>query len=85
MIVFYEKTTGKIIGNIEGRVHGEDHLKMWIGDPDKTSRIVCNWVKDTDGTLKPEIPLFGKVEKSGRLSDYVVDIKTGELCKVDTI
>ena len=30
MIIFYDKTTGKIIGTIQGRVHTKEHLNMWI-------------------------------------------------------
>lgn len=43
MIIFYDKITGKIEGTIDGRVHTEDHLKMWVGDPDKTDRLIVNW------------------------------------------
>ena len=43
MIIFYDKTTGKIEGTIDGRVHSEDHLKMWVGDKAKTERLIVNW------------------------------------------
>lgn len=43
MIVFYNTTTGKIIGTIGGRVHNKEHLKMWIGDKSDTARIVINY------------------------------------------
>jgi len=45
MILFYEKTTGKVIGSIEGRVHPELHLNMWVGEKEETDRIVVNWIK----------------------------------------
>lgn len=43
MIIFYNKNTGLIEGTIDGRVHGEQHLKMWVGDPKETDRIVIQW------------------------------------------
>lgn len=43
MILFYQKSDGAIIGTIDGRIHSEDHLKMWIGDKAQTDRIVVNW------------------------------------------
>lgn len=43
MIIFYNKTTGKINGTVNGRVHPKEHLKMWTGERDNTKRIVVNW------------------------------------------
>lgn len=43
MILFYDKTTGKIEGTIDGRVHPKEHLNMWVGDKDQTERIIINW------------------------------------------
>lgn len=43
MILFKDKETGQIIGRIDGRVHSEAHLKMWMGDRDKTERIIIEW------------------------------------------
>lgn len=43
MIIFYNKQTGNIVGTIDGRIHNEDHLKMWIGEAKETERIICNW------------------------------------------
>ena len=43
MIIFYDKATGKIEGTIDGRIHSEAHLKMWVGEKDKTERLVVNW------------------------------------------
>jgi hypothetical protein len=43
MIFFYDKKTGEIAGTIEGRIHTEDHSKMWIGDPKQVDRIVIEW------------------------------------------
>lgn len=43
MIIFYNKDTGQIIGTIDGRIHSEEQLKMWIGDKNETERIVVNW------------------------------------------
>lgn len=43
MILFYNKQTGNIIGTIDGRIHSEDHLKMWVGKKEETERIICQW------------------------------------------
>lgn len=45
MIIFYNKTDGNIEGVIEGRMHGSDQLKAWIGDPKEIGRIVIQWDK----------------------------------------
>jgi hypothetical protein len=43
MIIFYDKSTGNITGTVDGRIHPEDHLKMWVGDKDTTDRIIVSW------------------------------------------
>jgi len=43
MIIFYNKQTGNIIGTIDGRVHTEEQLNMWIGDKNETDRVVIDW------------------------------------------
>ena len=42
MIIFYDKA-GKIVGTVEGRIHSEEHLKMWIGNKNEIKRIVLDW------------------------------------------
>ena len=59
MILFYEKATGKIVGTIDGRVHQEEHLKMWVGDKDKTGRIVIQWKPTGKETITiREVPVY---------------------------
>lgn len=88
MILFYEKETGKIIGNIEGRIHDESHLRMWIGDKDKTERIVCQW-KKIDGVWQPDSDqkdIFISLDsKETKIKDYVVDVETGKLKTATTL
>jgi hypothetical protein len=79
MIIFYNKKTGKIVGNIEGRIHTNEHLNMWIGDREETDRIVCNWVKkssDKDSVvLEPELQkeIFSELDKDPKeLKKYKV-------------
>jgi hypothetical protein len=55
MIIFYEKETGKIIGTIEGRVHSNMHLNQWIGDKEKTERLIINWIKNESGVYEPDL------------------------------
>lgn len=43
MILFYDKKTGEIVGTIGGRVHTPEEMKMWIGDPQETDRVVVEW------------------------------------------
>jgi hypothetical protein len=43
MIIFYNKIDGTIIGEIDGRIHSAEHLKMWIGEKEDTERLVVNW------------------------------------------
>lgn len=45
MIIFYSKDNGEIVGTVDGRVHTDDHLNMWIGDRDKTERIIVEYKK----------------------------------------
>lgn len=42
MIIFYNKENGNIVGTIDGRVHTEEQLKMWIGG-EENDRIVITW------------------------------------------
>lgn len=43
MIIFYNKNTGIIEGIIDGRIHDDQQLNMWIGDKSETERIVIQW------------------------------------------
>jgi hypothetical protein len=95
MIIFYNKQTGKIEGTIDGRIHPDDHLKMWIGDKDKTERLIVQWkpvkdYKDEKGNLiaqdfepqHEQKELWVGLEKGEkRIYDYKVDVKTKLLVK----
>lgn len=76
MIIFFDKNSGNIVGTIDGRIHSENHLRMWIGDKDKTDRIVVNWKKDKTGVYQPthlQKDLMIEVDKKVvKLSDYRV-------------
>lgn len=43
MIIFYNKTTGAIVGTIGGRVHSPQEKEMWVGNPSETDRIIVEW------------------------------------------
>lgn len=43
MIIFYNKTTGQIIGTIEGRITTAPQLNMWVGNKEETDRIIIDW------------------------------------------
>ncbi len=95
MIIFYEKKTGTIVGSIAGRVNTPVELNMWIGDKEKTERIVITWkpiktVRDLMGRIKeqefrPEHPqkeLFELFDKSGlEIYKYKVNPKNYRLEK----
>lgn len=77
MILFYNKDTGEIIGTIDGRIHSQAHLNMWIGDRDKTERLVVSWKVVKKEEVEEEISMKAPVtkedidEKKGTYKDYV--------------
>ena len=94
MIIFYNKKTGEIEGTIDGRVHPESHLKMWVGNKEETDRIVVQWEiveAETEeggvgaGVYEPitkQKDLFVELDAfPAKVREYKVDIKTGELVK----
>ncbi len=61
MIIFYQKSTGKVIGTVEGRVHSEKEIKdSWIqpNNIDKSDIVKYvvpykpRWEKQKDGKKK---------------------------------
>lgn len=44
MILFYNKKTGNIVGTIDGRIHNEGHLKMWVGTKEENERLIIDWI-----------------------------------------
>jgi hypothetical protein len=76
MIIFFNKKTGQIIGTIDGRVHDETQLNVWIGDKNETDKIVVNW-KEIGQYEKPiELPVFEEyVDKDGFTKTRQVGIK----------
>ena len=88
MIIFYNKKTGKVIGTIEGRIHGSEHKNMWIGEKNKTSRIIYNWKKNKDGKYEPDVKdkkqmeFLKNIDKTTKIVyDFVIDIDTKKLTK----
>lgn len=95
MIIFFNRKTGRIAGTIDGRIHTEAHLKMWIGSREENDRIIVNWkpIKDYKNKggqviaqdFEPEheqSELFVKFEKRElKLKDYKVDLETKLLIK----
>jgi len=72
MIIFYNKKTGGIEGTIDGRVHSEDHLKMWIGDKKETDRIICDWKPTGEETFTViETPIYSEVIDEDGFTDTV--------------
>ena len=84
MIIFYNKKIGNIVGTIDGRVHNEDHLKVWIGTKEENDRIIVQWepinkrivitekVIDDGGETDKEgywQPKFKKVKQKVQITD----------------
>ena len=89
MIIFYN-TDGSISGTIDGRIHSEDQLKMWIGEKGKTERIVTNWkpVKDSQDFEPDCTPdqkqVYIDIDKNpSDIFKYKVDVKSKKLILKD--
>lgn len=61
MILFKDKSTGQIIGKIDGRVHSEAQLKMWIGDPETTERVIIDWEVVGEEPVTEEVESYESV------------------------
>lgn len=96
MIIFYKKKTGKIVGTIDGRVHGQEHAKMWIGDKKEVDRIVVQWKsvgkKEKIIRKKVEIgqvvdgdgfykPIFKEVKDKIEITEFAPDTKQKRIFK----
>lgn len=91
MMIFYEKDTGRIVGTVNGRIHSPEEMNMWVGDKDKTERIICQWVEKEMGTGKNKkkinVPerdpeLFETLENTRRIGkEYKVDPQTKKIKK----
>lgn len=86
MIIFFNKTSGKIIGMIEGRIHQSEHLKEWIGDTKKNDRLIIEWVKNKKGFFEPNInnkeqkKLLIEIDKNPiSIYHFIIDTSTKEL------
>lgn len=91
MIIFYRKTTGEIVGTIEGRIHLEHQLEMWMGDRNEIDRLVVQWraIKEnplTDEDYEPvctQQELYRAIDKNTKLlQNYKVDIDTKKLLAI---
>ena len=88
MIVFYITKTGRVVGTIEGRIHGKEHLDIWIGGRNKTSRIIYNWKKNKLGKYEPDIKdkaqrkIIKDIDKKTNLVyNFMIDVTTKKLIK----
>lgn len=95
MIIFYNKNTGEIKGRIDGRIHNDNDMRMWLGSRDENKRMVINWeavklYKNKDGVViaadyepqHEQKQLVADIE-SGKKSvyDHKIDIKTNRIVK----
>lgn len=84
MIIFYNKTTGNIVGVIEGRIHAPDD-KLWIGSREENEKLVVNWKKE-EGVYMPDLDdndqkaLFIAVDKKPSIIyDFKVEVQSKKL------
>lgn len=89
MIIFYNKQTGKIIGTIEGRLHGEEQLKMWVGERTENNRLIFEWKKNEEGIWRPNVEdenqkliLEGVDKDPASIYNFGVDLNKETLVKV---
>jgi len=58
MIIFFNKTTGEILGSIDGRVHFDHHLNVSIAasghNSQEVERLIIGWVEDSKGNRLPQ-------------------------------
>lgn len=76
MIIFFLKKTGEIIGTIDGRIHTEAQLKMWIGNRDDTDRLIVEYKKVNERTEVYEEPIFEEfIDEDGFTESHQVGKK----------
>lgn len=77
MIIFYERKTGKIVGTIDGRIHGEDHLKIYQGNPKEIDRMVVQWKPsyfiDREGNVVNKDDIDGNGLRLAAAADFEPD------------
>jgi hypothetical protein len=90
MILFYNKKNGEIFGTIDGRVHNEEQLKMYVSN-DKDMEIgkyVIGFLEGKDGKRMGQnldkMELLEKFEDITPESplDYKIDIESGGIIKI---
>lgn len=85
MIIYYDKTTGDIVGTQGGRTHTQAELNMWVGDKEKTDRLVIPWVKADSGyepkhSQKDLFLLFDS--KKEKIRNYRINLLDKTLTKI---
>jgi hypothetical protein len=88
MIIFFNKTSGKIIGIIEGRIHESEHLNEWIGDLKNNDRLIIQWIKNKKGFFEPNIndkeqkQLLIEIDKNPiSIYNFIINLKSKKLIK----
>lgn len=91
MILFYKKDNGDIFATIDGRVHGEQHLKCFVnpGIPEENiGKFIIGWIESTNGKMAYNLEKFELLQEFESISttsplDYRIDVESGELRKKD--
>lgn len=67
MILFADSQTGKLLGKIDGRVHGKEHKNIWIGDKKKSFRVVIQYEQSepVEKEIEQNIKIGQELDKDG--------------------
>lgn len=89
MILFYTKTDGRIFAVIDGRVHGEQHLRCSVNpgiQEENIGKYIIGWIEKGSERLAYNLDKFELLQKFEDITpesplDYKVNVETGELVK----
>jgi len=94
MIIFYQKSTGKIIGVINGRVHDKNTLEKVMIKPgnipdNDIGKYIVPFVNNNSKELLPDVPFSDLILdfENGKknIYDYKFNLDNNELLKIDLI
>jgi hypothetical protein len=91
MILFYTKTDGHIFAVIDGRVHGEQHLRCSVNpgiQEENIGKFIIGWIENTNGRVAYNLDKFELLQEFEAITptsplDYKIDTDTGELYEID--
>lgn len=91
MIIFYNKKTGKVIGTIDGRVHGKEHMQAMVSNtenpPKDVAKMVIGYEEKGRKVIGHNLDHFEKLKDFESTSPntpfhYKIDVKSNKLVRV---